>query len=346
MNQTSKVGNVFLLDTLISRGMNVVKIFAPEHGFRGRADAGAHVDDEKDSTTGLSIISLYGDNKKPRKNQLDNVDIVVYDIQDVGVRFYTYISTLQYVMEACADNDKPLLVLDRPNPNGFYIAGPVLDTAMRSFVGMQRIPLVYGMTPGEYAQMLKGMRWIKNAEKLNLKVLRCDRYTHSSRYELPVPPSPNLKTASSVYYYPSVCLFEGTVVSVGRGTNNPFEQWGAPEYKGKASYKFVPVSMNGATKPPYQDKECYGMKLPDYSKEAQKPAEANFTLQWLIKAYNWYPDKEKFFNSFFEKLAGTATLRKQIESGMTEEQIRATWQKDIEQFKKIRKRYLLYRDFE
>lgn len=344
MNQTSVAGHSLLVDTLLAKGVRVVKIFAPEHGFRGRADAGAHVDNDKDSATGLPVISLYGDNKKPKAQQLADVDIVVYDLQDVGVRFYTYISTLQYVMEACAENDKMLLVLDRPDPNGHYIDGPVLDTACRSFVGMQPIPVVYGMTPGEYARMLKGEQWFKGAEKLYLKVISCAGYDHRSHYELPVAPSPNLKTTASVMLYPSLCFFEGTVVSVGRGTSRPFEQWGHPAFKGKTSYSFTPRAMTGASKPLYEGSECYGELLEDEAVAIRNNGRIH--LAWLIKAYNWYPDKTKFFNSFLEKLAGTASLRKQVEQGMTEEQIRAGWKPGITAFKKIRKKYLLYKDFE
>lgn len=341
INQTSVTGNTLLPDTLLKRGVRVVKIFAPEHGFRGRADAGAHVDNDKDSATGLPVISLYGDNKKPKAQQLSDVDIVVYDLQDVGVRFYTYISTLQYVMEACAENGKLLVVLDRPNPNGWYVDGPVLDTAQRSFVGMQPIPVVYGMTAGEYARMLKGEKWCSGAEKLYMKVISCAGYDHTSRYELPVAPSPNLKTAASVMLYPALCFFEGTVVSVGRGTYKPFEQYGHPSFRGRTSYSFTPRAMTGATKPLYEGQECFGELL-----SAEGFSIHGIDLQWLIKAYNWYPDKTKFFNSFFEKLAGTTVLRKQIEQGMTDEQIHAAWKPGITAFKKIRRKYLLYKDFE
>jgi uncharacterized protein YbbC (DUF1343 family) len=339
INQTSVVSDALLVDTLLKRGVHVVKIFAPEHGFRGRADAGAHVDNEKDSATGLPVISLYGDNKKPRPQQLADVDVVVYDLQDVGVRFYTYISTLQYVMEACAENNKLLVVLDRPNPNGWYVDGPVLDTAQRSFVGMQAIPVVYGMTCGEYARMLKGERWCKGAEQLYLKVIPCAYYDHRSRYELPVAPSPNLKTSASVALYPSLCFFEGTIVSVGRGTARPFELYGHPAFKEKAAYSFTPRAMTGATKPLYEGQACFGELL-----SGEKITRID--LSWLIKAYNWYPDKAGFFNSFFEKLAGTAVLRKQIMQGMTDEQIHESWKPGIAAFKSIRKKYLLYKDFE
>lgn len=340
INQTSLVGKVLLADTLQRRGVNLVKIFVPEHGFRGLADAGAHVKSGRDSATGLPIISLYGDNKKPKPEQLRDIDVLIYDLQDVGVRFYTYISTLEYAMEACAENGKQLIVLDRPNPNGYYVDGPVLETSLKSFVGMQPIPIVYGMTPGEYARMLRGERWFNKAESLNLKVIRCSNWDHRHRYSLPVPPSPNLRTDAAVTFYPSLCLFEGTVVSVGRGTDKPFEQWGHPNFKGKAAESFRPASVVGATKPPYEGQTCYGEVL-DRKDEG---VTSGLRLEWLIQAYQWYPEKDKFFNSFFEKLAGTKELRQQIRKGMTEEQIRASWQPGLEAFKTIRKKYLLYQD--
>lgn len=343
INQTSIAGSRLLLDTLLTRGVSITKIFAPEHGFRGLADAGAHIRNGRDSATGLPVISLYGKNKKPQKEHLTDVDIIIYDLQDVGVRFYTYISTLQYAMEACAAEGKTLIVLDRPNPNGFYVDGPVLDTTLRSFVGMQPVPVAYGMTAGEYALMLKGERWFDGAEKLDLKIIPCTGYDHNTRYEMPVPPSPNLKSPNAVFWYPSLCLFEGTVVSVGRGTPAPFEQWGHPGYKGKTAYNFTPVSMTGAGKPLHEGQACYGKRMPENA-----AGQHNFTLAPLIEAYNWHTDKEKFFNrnNFFEKLAGSNSLRKQVVQGLTEEQIRATWQKDLEAFRLIRKKYLLYPDFE
>lgn len=337
INQTSRVGKLLLADVLQQRGVNLVKIFVPEHGFRGTASAGAHVDNSRDSATGLPIISLYGDNKKPRPAQLEDVDILVYDLQDVGVRFFTYISTLQYAMEACAENGKRIMVLDRPDPNGSYVDGPVLDMSLKSFVGMQPIPVVYGMTPGEYATMLKGEQWFNKAKLLDLKVIRCGNYTHSSVYELPVPPSPNLRTTNAIMLYPSICLFEGTVISLGRGTNKPFEQWGHPALAGKGNDSFRPASIVGATNPPLEGKTCYGMTLSNVG-----TPNMGLTLKWLIQAYQWYPEKDKFFTNFFEKLAGTTTLRKQIESGMSEEEIRKTWEPGLTSFKKIRSKYLLY----
>ena len=347
LNQTSRVGNTSLADALKKQNIHLVKLFVPEHGFRGTANAGAHIDNSFDKETNLPIISLYGDNKKPKPNQLEDVDVVVYDLQDVGVRFFTYISTLQYVMEACAENNKMLIVLDRPNPNGMYVDGPVLDMSLQSFVGMQRIPIVYGMTAGEYASMLKGEAWFKQAQKLNLKVIACKQWDHTKTYSLPVPPSPNLRTPNAVLLYPSLCLFEGTVISVGRGTDKPFEQWGhpaMPSIEGKAINSFKPVSMVGATAPLYEGKTCYGIDL-----SGKKDLPYAFQLKYLIQAFKWYSENEqdssKFFNSFFEKLAGTAQLKKQIMSGMNEDAIRKSWQTGLNAFKAIRKKYLLYADF-
>jgi uncharacterized protein YbbC (DUF1343 family) len=346
INQTSRVGERSLLDTLLKRKVNVVKVFVPEHGFRGTADAGAHVKSDIDQQTGLPIISLYGDNKKPKKEQLKDVDVVIYDLQDVGVRFYTYISSLEYLMEACADNHVKLIVLDRPNPHGHYVDGPVLEKQHKSFVGMQAVPVVYGMTAGEYAQMLIGEDWIEDAEKLELQVVRCANYDHTSKYDLPVPPSPNLKNMAAIYLYPSLCFFEGTVVSVGRGTDKPFQQWGHPAYEGKTDYFFIPAAVTGASKPLLEGKKCYGRLLAAEGEEAFSYIDGQIQLDPLIQAYKWHPDKMKFFNSFLEKLAGTNKLREMIENGMSESEIRATWQKDLAAFKMTRKKYLLYKDFE
>lgn len=343
INQTSEVNGTPLLDTLLNRGVRVTKIFVPEHGFRGVADAGASIKNGVDEKTGLPVISLYGNNKKPTPAQLQGVDVIVYDLQDVGVRFYTYISTLQYVMEAAAENGKTVLVLDRPNPNGHYIDGPVLDTTLRSFVGMQPIPVVYGMTPAEYARMLQGEKWINRAHALKLQIITNKNYDHSRAYELPVAPSPNLKTMNSIYLYPSLCFFEGTVVSMGRGTSKPFEQWGHPSFEKFGRESFRPRSMAGATKPPYEGQNCYGMILGEKEVVAAKK---HLQLQWLITAYNWYGRKESFFNNFFEKLAGTRELRAQIIAGKSEQEIRQSWQPGLAAFQKIREQYLLYPDFE
>ena len=347
INQASVVGGErSLLDTLLTVGVKVVKVFVPEHGFRGEAQAGEHVDNSIDSATQLPIVSLYGDNKKPKPEFLKDVDVVVYDLQDVGVRFYTYISTMQYAMEACAENGKEFIILDRPNPNGHYVDVPVLKPEFKSFVGMQPIPIVYGMTVGEYAKMLVGEKWVKGLEKLNMKVITCGEYDHTALYTLYIRPSPNLKNMAAIMAYPSMCLFEGTVVSVGRGTSTPFQVWGHPSFKGKTMYSFRPVPVWGKPDPLYAFQDCFGQLAVMTKEEALTIINRRVRLVWLIKAYNWYEDKPKFFNSFFEKLAGTAELRKQIESGMSEDAIRATWKKDIDAFKKIRKKYLLYPDFE
>ncbi len=346
VNQTSEISGTHLLDTLLTRGVRVVKIFAPEHGFRGTADAGAHVKSGADRATGLPIISLYGSNQKPKPGQLADVDVLVYDVQDVGVRFYTFISTLQYAMEACAAAGVPVIILDRPNPNGHYVDGPVLDTSQRSFVGLQRVPVVYGMTPGEYGKMLVGERLFAGAAECSLRIVQCAGYTHTTVYDLPVPPSPNLRTRTAVLLYPSLCLFEGTPVSVGRGTEAPFTQWGAPAFKRKAPFAFLPRSVVGATDPPHKDDSCYGMRLASSPIEASAATGDAFRLQWIILAYKWWPQKDKFFTPFFDKLAGTAALRTAIAAGLPEEKIRASWRADVLRFKQVRKKYLLYPDFE
>lgn len=348
INQTSVVGTgkTLLPDTLLKRGVNIVKILAPEHGFRGKAEAGVKVDDSKDAQTGLPIVSLYGKNKKPTAEQLQDVDIVIYDIQDVGARFYTYISTMQYAMEACAAYGKAFMILDRPNPNGFFVAGPVLDKSLKSFVGMQPIPIVYGMTPGEYAKMLVGEKWFDGAAKLKLDVITCSGYDHNSRYKLPVNPSPNLRNMAAIYAYPSLCLFEGTDVSVGRGTKTPFQQFGHPSFKNKAMYGFMPNIADEGPDPLHAAKTCYGIMIAPTEKDAEITVAGKFTISFLQTAYGWFEPKDKFFNNFFEKLAGTKELRKQIEQGWTENDIVATWQKDLDVFKATRKKYLLYKDFD
>lgn len=345
VNQTSLVGNTHLLDTLLSLGLDVQLVFAPEHGFRGTADAGEHVSNGVDPNTKTAIVSLYGDNKKPKPGQLKDLDILVFDIQDVGVRFYTYISTLQYVMEACAENNKPLIVLDRPNPNGHYVDGPVLDTQYRSFVGMQPVPVVYGMTMGEYAQLLNGEHWLANGEHCALTVIPCLNYDHKTFYTLPVKPSPNLPNITSIYLYPSLCFFEGSNnVSLGRGTTKPFQLYGSDEFPATLPYTFTPQSMDGAKTPPLLDKKCYGYDLSKLSLDSLR--KQKFTLSYLLNAYKLSKDKSKFFNAFFVKLAGTNVLSEQIQKGMTEKAIRISWKKEITQFKTLRKKYLLYKDFE
>lgn len=347
INQTSVVNRTSLLDTLLAQNINIVKIFTPEHGFRGAAGAGEKVDNEVDKKTGLPIISLYGSSKKPKKSDLQDVDVLIYDLQDVGTRFYTYISTMQYAMEACAEYSKSFMVLDRPNPNGHYVDGPVLDMTLKSFVGMQPIPIVYGMTAGEYAKMLVGEKWFKGAEKLQLSVIPCKEYDHTVLYHLPVSPSPNLRTMGAIYSYPSLCFFEGTVVSVGRGTTMPFQQFGHPAFKDRTVYSFMPsIPFGNEPSPKLAGETCYGQVVAMNDEEGLIINGKGIRLIWLVKSYNWYPEKDKFFNSFFEKLAGTKELRKQIEDGVSIKDIKQSWQKDLDAFKKIRKKYLLYKDFE
>ena len=332
-NQTSMINNLHLVDSLISHKINIVKVFSPEHGFRGNEDAGAYIKDDIDSKTKLPIISLYGKNKKPSNDDLEDIDIILFDIQDVGVRFYTYISTLHYVMEAAAENNIELIVLDRPNPNGHYIDGPVREENYKSFVGMHPVPIVYGMTIGEYAKMINGEKWI--SQKCNLKVIKLIGYSHDSHYDLPIKPSPNLPNSRSINLYPSLCLFEGTNVSIGRGTNFPFQHFGAPYLK--SNYSFIPKSGKGSKFPKHENKRCYGSDL-----RFQENYMNNINLVWLINCYNECPNKEDFFNSFFDKLAGNEKLRKQIYEGKETSEIINSWQKDLNKFKKIRAKYLMY----
>ena len=341
-NHSGLIGNTHLVDSLIAMEVDVVKVFAPEHGFRGEADAGAHVKDERDQRTGLPIVSLYGKNKKPTAEQLADVDVIVFDIQDVGVRFYTYISTLHYLMEAAAGSDKQLVVLDRPNPNGFYVDGPLLDRKFTSFVGMHPVPLVHGMTVGEYARMIAGEGWLKTDRKCDPIIVECEGYDHNTYYELPVKPSPNLPNMSAVYLYPSLGLFEGTIVSVGRGTDRPFQCIGYPGSP-IGNFTFMPRSMPGAQDPPHKGIECTGIDLSDYGSFHSR-LERKIMLHWLIGMYREAPDKGKFFNSFFDKLAGTDRLREQIIGGLDEEEIRASWQAELKAFKEMRRKYLLYEE--
>jgi len=342
VNQTSNINNTHIVDSLRSLGINIKTIFCPEHGFRGNADAGEQISSSIDSATKIPLISLYGKHKKPDSIDLKDIDIVVFDIQDVGVRFYTYISTLHYVMEACAENNVEMLVLDRPNPNGYYIDGPVLQLQQKSFVGMHPVPIVYGMTIGEYAKMINGEEWLANKVKCRLHIIRNAEYNHQKKYTLPVKPSPNLVDQDAITMYPSLCLFEGTVISVGRGTYEPFKMIGHPSLSEKYTYSFTPQSINGMSKePPFLSKNCYGLDLRNYVNDSTQSI-GQLNLSWLIEMYQNYPDKEQFFNSFFEKLAGNIELRKQIISGKSESEIRSTWQEDLNSFKEIRKKYLLY----
>jgi uncharacterized protein YbbC (DUF1343 family) len=343
VNQTSTINQIHLVDSLRSLGIHIEKIFAPEHGFRGDIDAGATVLSGIDSLTGISIVSLYGDHKKPTKEDLQNCDLVLFDIQDVGVRFYTYLSTLHLVMEACAENALPLMVLDRPNPNGSYIDGPVLDTSkFKSFVGMHPVPIVYGMTIGEYANMINGEKWLSKQLKCNLTVIPVAAYDHSQFYTLPIKPSPNLVDNAAIIFYPSLCLFEGTVISVGRGTYSPFKQIGHPLLSAKYTSNFTPQAIVGmSVTPPYLNQICYGIDLQntDANKLLKK---GKINLYWILELYRNYPNKTEFFNSFFNKLAGNEQLKKQIIRKKSIRAIRHSWKKDLANFKKIRAKYILY----
>ncbi len=326
-----------VVDSLLSRNVNLVKVFAPEHGFRGTADAGEVIKDGKDSSTGLPVISLYGDNKKPTPAQLNGIDVLLFDLQDVGTRFYTYISSLHYVMEAAAENNIQLIVLDRPNPNGHYVDGPLLKMENQSFVGMHPIPVVHGLTMGEYAQMINGENWLKDGVQTDLKVIKMEDYDHQTPYSLPIKPSPNLPNDQAINLYPSLCFFEGTNVNEGRGTKTQFQVFGSPFLdKEYFNYSYAPRSMEGAKSPKHLNTLCYGRDL------TNEPKLDRINLSWLIEAYENTADKSKFFNGFFTRLAGTTELQKQIEDGLTEEEIRETWKENLENFKQIRKEYLLY----
>ncbi len=371
-NHTATIGNIHLVDTLQKLGIKITKIFGPEHGFRGTADAGEKVGDYIDKQTSIPVVSLYGKKRKPSASDLADVDVMLFDIQDVGVRFYTFISSLQEFMESALENDKPLIILDRPNPNGFYVDGPVLDTAYRSFVGMQPIPVVYGMTMGEYANFLIGeslldprifAEWVvKQADRilktgvaespLNITVIKCKNYTHQSRYILPEKPSPNLPDAGSVYWYPSTCFFEGTVLSEGRGTEKPFQMFGHPSLP-QNLFSFTPVSKDGAKNPKLENKLCYGWDVSGSNEAVLKNINNQIQLKWLLQAYNLFPNKNEFFivpkkdnvkptEIFFNKLAGNGELMEQIKAGKTEAEIRASWQPKLDEFKAKRKKYLMY----
>ncbi|MFN7099349.1 MAG: exo-beta-N-acetylmuramidase NamZ domain-containing protein [Flavobacterium sp.] len=324
-----------LVDFLVEQKINLQKIYAPEHGFRGTADAGELIKDGKDTKTGLPIISLYGNNKKPKPEQLAGIEVMIFDLQDVGARFYTYISSLHYIMEACVENNIPLIVLDRPNPNGAIVDGPILEKEHTSFVGMHQIPLLHGMTIGEYAQMINGEKWLKNGAQCNLTVIPCLNYKRDMAYSLPVKPSPNLPYDQAINLYPSLCLFEGTNVSSGRGTEKQFQIYGSP-FLPKSDFSFTPIPNFGAKEPMHKDQLCFGEDLTQIQKVNR------LELKWLIKAYQTTSDKTKFFNDFFTKLAGTKTLQKQIEAGTSETEIRKSWEKGLADFKTMRKKYLIY----
>jgi uncharacterized protein YbbC (DUF1343 family) len=349
VNQTSVIGSVPSVDTLLSLGVNIVRIFGPEHGFRGNASNGTKVEDEIDTKTGIKVVSLYGKHHKPGKEDLENIDLMIYDIQDIGARFYTYINTLHYVMEACAENNKELMILDRPNPNGFYVDGPILEDSLHSGIGMHKIPIVHGLTIGEFAQMLNGEGWLKNKVQCRLTIIKALNYTHDSPYRLPVMPSPNINTQQAILLYPSLCLFEGTIISQGRGTYYPFTVLGAPALNGKYKFSFSPQSIKGMSETPlHQGLNCYGLDLRKINTDSLRKIK-QINLSWLIELYKIYPDKEKFFDfkqskqmGNFDLLAGTKKLKRQIISGTTEEEIRKSWEPGLSEFKLMRKEYLLY----
>ncbi len=342
VNHTSYSGEEHIVDWFIKNNLNLKVIFSPEHGFKGSADAGEKVSDGKYGKQQIPIYSLYGKTKKPTPEYLKDVDLVIFDIQDVGARFYTYISTMHYVMEACAENNVKFMVLDRPNPMGMFVDGPVLDISKKSFVGMHQIPVIHGLTVGELACIINQEGWLKNNVKCDLEVVECKNYTHAMSYDLPIKPSPNLPDATSIRLYPSLCLFEGTIVSIGRGTYTPFQMIGYPDFHKKDGYEFTPKSINGMSKyPKFENKKCYGYKMTKNS--LSKP----FDISYLIEFYQSYKGEKSFFKTdFFDKLSGSSTLRKQIQSNTSEAEIRASWQPRLNQYKALRKKYLLYPDFE
>ncbi|WP_256012627.1 exo-beta-N-acetylmuramidase NamZ family protein [Desertivirga xinjiangensis] len=350
VNQTSIIGKTHSVDSLKSLGVNIVKIFGPEHGFRGNASAGVHVEDEKDPKTGIEVVSLYGKNHKPSKESLSNVDLMVFDIQDVGARFYTYIATMHRVMEACAESGKELLILDRPNPHGYLIDGPILDMANKSGIGIHPVPIAHGMTVGEYAKMINGEKWLANGVQCKITIIPVANYSHDLPYDLPVNPSPNLNTPESIILYPSTCLFEGTVISQGRGTYTPFTVLGNPQLKGKYTFSFTPKSIKGMSETPlHMNEECYGLNLRNQETVAALRKSGKINLKWMMDLYAAYPDKEKFFDSSqskeignIDRLAGVKQFKEQIVAGLSEERIRKSWKKGLDGFKNMRKKYLIY----
>lgn len=338
-NHSSLIGETHLIDSLLSLDISIVKVFAPEHGFRGNKSDGATINDSKDEKTGLPIVSIYGKNKYLPKEHLSDVDILLFDIQDVGVRFYTFISAMHYAMKACAESNTAFMVLDRPNPNGMYVDGPVLDSALSSYVGVHPIPVVHGLTVGELAHMINGEGWL-GEKQCELTVITTLNYSHDLEYSLPVKPSPNLPNDQSIKLYPSLALFEGTEISVGRGTYKPFLQIGHPAFT-DLSYSFTPASIDGMSKyPPLEGKTCYGYNLEEIDFKPQ------FTLNYLLEFYERFPKEQPFFKDYFHKLIGNTETMEQIKSGMSEEEIRETWKADLDNYKLTRKKYLLYPDFE
>ena len=349
-NQTTVVGNKHLVDFLLSKGINVVKVFGPEHGFRGNASAGVKVTDERDPATGIKIVSLYGAKRKPSREDLADVDVMIYDVQDVGVRFYTYINVLRDVMESCAEFKKELLVLDRPNPNGYLIDGPILDMSLKSGIGQFPIPIAHGLTIAEFAQMVNGEGWMANKMVAKLKIVRVRNYNHDMEYVLPVKPSPNLNTQQSIMLYPSTCLFEGTKLNHGRGTLSPFAVIGSPLLKGKYDFSFTPVSIPGMSETPlYMNEVCYALDLRNYD-VSQLRKSKKLNLKWMMELYQAYPEKQNFFDKSFskqindiDKLAGTRDFKQQIIDGKTEDEIRKSWEPGLTNYKKTRQKYLLYK---
>jgi uncharacterized protein YbbC (DUF1343 family) len=351
-NQTSIIGNnkTHLVDSLQKLDINIISVFGPEHGFRGNASAGTKVKDEVDSATGIQIVSLYGPRRKPRKEDMDAIDLMIYDVQDVGVRFYTNINILRGIMESCADNGKELLILDRPNPNAYFIDGPILDMNLKSGIGQFPIPISHGLTVAEFAQMVNGEGWMENKTKCKLKIIPVANYSHDMPYTLPVKPSPNLNTQQAIMLYPSTCLFEGIALNHGRGTYFPFTVVGAPELKGKYSFSYTPTGIPGMAETPlHMNKVCYGLDLRKYDVEKLRKSK-KINLTWMMELYKAFPDKERFFDSKqsnqmgnIDKLSGTTQLRQQIMNGTSEEDIRKSWEPGLSNYKEMRKKYLLYR---
>jgi len=348
-NPTTVLGDKHLVDALLAKGIEVVKAFGPEHGFRGDASAGIKVTDDKDTKTGIPVISLYGAKSKPSRDDLANVDIMIYDVQDVGCRFYTYINVLGKIMEACAENNKELLILDRPNPNGYLVDGPVMDMKLKSGIGAYPIPIAHGMTIGELAQMINGEGWMAGKQKCKLKIIRVANYSHDMMYTVPVKPSPNLNTQQSILLYPSICLFEGAAINLGRGTLFPFTVLGAPALKGKYEFSFTPKGINGMAETPlYKDQACYGLDLRRYDVN-QLVQSKKINIQWMMELYKAFPDKAKFFDRSqsnqigdINKLAGVYEFKKQIEAGVSEAAIRQSWEPGLSRYRQMRKKYLLY----